>query len=227
LAVAWETILGLWLIAGRARFAPWLAAVGTFAAFLLVSLYLSINRQPDCGCFGAVPVSPWVVFAIDLTALAVLFVARPAPPQAWRTEVSGSRWAIAAALAVFVLAATGWALYSSLDAALARLRGDSVFPLQSEIDVGPGKPGDRLEGRAVFVNLTDRPVRLVGYRSECGCLTTQDLPMTIPPGERSEVRLVLTVPNGSPGRVRRQVNFVVEGNPLRTIRISVAGEVQQ
>jgi hypothetical protein len=226
LGLAWEIILGSWLITGRTRFAPWLAAVVTFVAFSLISLYLGARGEPDCGCLGAVRVNPWVTLSLDLVALGLLFVGRPARPRAWRVELAGSRWAFAAVLAVSVLAATGWAMYGSIEAAVARFRGDPVALLGPDIDLGAGKPGDRLTGTAVLVNLSDRPARVIGYRSECGCLTTQDLPLTIPPGERAEVRLVLTVPDLGPGRIRRQANFHIEGNPPRNVRVRVAADVR-
>lgn len=77
LAVGWEVVLGLWLLSGAYRAGAWVATVGTFATFAAVSGYLGWIGQASCGCFGVIQASPWHAFAVDVTALALLAVARP------------------------------------------------------------------------------------------------------------------------------------------------------
>jgi hypothetical protein len=77
LAVEWEIVLGIWLLVGRKPFRAWLAASLTFLLFAGVSLHLGLIGQTSCGCFGSVKASPWHAFAVDVSALIVLGIARP------------------------------------------------------------------------------------------------------------------------------------------------------
>jgi hypothetical protein len=73
-----ELVVAVWLTAGvypmLIRHIA-LVAVGVFAA---VAFNEAIAGDRSCGCFGAVPVDPWVTFAIDAFCLAGLALLRPA-----------------------------------------------------------------------------------------------------------------------------------------------------
>lgn len=75
--VALELLLGLWMVSGSwARQARSVALV-CFTAFLAMSLYRASVGESSCGCFGKVPVSPWVSAGIDLLAVMALALWRP------------------------------------------------------------------------------------------------------------------------------------------------------
>jgi hypothetical protein len=76
-AAAWELALGAWLLSGAAAGAAWAAATGTFLSFAAISGYLGWIGQSTCGCFGAIPASPWAAFGVDAAGLAVLVTVRP------------------------------------------------------------------------------------------------------------------------------------------------------
>ncbi|MBY0231834.1 MAG: hypothetical protein K2W96_21310 [Gemmataceae bacterium] len=77
-AVAWEFVLGTWLLSGIVRDSAWTLAVATFLVFAGVGLRQAFAGQASCGCFGPVKPSPWVALGIDATALAALAATRPA-----------------------------------------------------------------------------------------------------------------------------------------------------
>ena len=80
----WDNALGLWLLSGKHRFATWVAVLITFLGFAGISFYQVWIRQASCGCLGRrVTVNPWVMFAIDLAAVAALLVARPDSNPLW------------------------------------------------------------------------------------------------------------------------------------------------
>ncbi|MBX9582185.1 MAG: hypothetical protein K2X87_17915 [Gemmataceae bacterium] len=99
-AAEWELVLGLWLLAGACPLAAWAAAVGTFLTFAGVSSYLGWSGVASCGCFGAIPVSPWWAFGIDGAALTLLIASRP-PTGEDRSGGIGLGW-VAITLAGFV-----------------------------------------------------------------------------------------------------------------------------
>jgi hypothetical protein len=87
---ACEIILGLWLILGVHPQWARRAAVACFLAFLAVSLIKVSVGEDKCGCFGPLPVSPWMTLGLDGAAAAALLFTRP-PDRGWHS----SRWSAA------------------------------------------------------------------------------------------------------------------------------------
>ena len=67
-----EIFLGLWLFSGAFAGTARLAAILCFAIFGLYTLYEAESGRADCGCFGQVPVNPWITLTLDTTILALL-----------------------------------------------------------------------------------------------------------------------------------------------------------
>lgn len=224
--VTWELILALWLVTQAGRFAPWLATLLTFAAFTCASGYLIAVGQADCQCFGVVRTSPWVAFAVDVVIVTGLIAARPKRPGSWSAAAEGTRWPAASVSALILLALTCWALFGSFGATAAQLRGQRVGADYSHVDFGSGSPDVWLEAPLSVFNRGDRPVRLIGIVSQCSCLTTQDLPLTLAPRGRTELRLILTVPRTGPGYLARRLELLTDDASQPRIRITVGCMVQ-
>lgn len=76
--VEWELLLGIWLLSGLYRRVAWLVGLVCFSMFSLVTLYKGLSGAESCGCFGSVPVNPWItLFAIDLPAVIALAIFQP------------------------------------------------------------------------------------------------------------------------------------------------------
>lgn len=70
-AIEAEALLGLWLLTGAHPRLLWLATMFCFSLLASVSVYLGIEGQSSCGCFGArLPVSPWYAHRRECTPLA-------------------------------------------------------------------------------------------------------------------------------------------------------------
>jgi hypothetical protein len=231
-AVEWEVVLGVWLLSGRRPLGAWLAAVLTFAAFAVVSGYLGVIGQASCGCFGAIQASPWVAFSVDVVALVLLAVARPD----FKALAAQNRGALRGALLADVgLVAVGLAFcagliglasvaYGSPDAALARLRGESLSIRPGIVDVGRGEVGQTLEATVEVVNRTDKPVRIYGGTSDCSCIATQDLPLTLAPGEARRLTVMVRLP-GTPGFFNRKAWLLTDCDEARTVLFGLAGKI--
>jgi len=72
-----EILLAVWLVTGLWAKWAWRMALCVFGGFSLVSFYKILSREPSCGCFGQVHVSPWVMLGCDLLAVAALGYWRP------------------------------------------------------------------------------------------------------------------------------------------------------
>jgi hypothetical protein len=212
--ITWELVLAVWLFTQPERFASWLAAVLTFTGFACASGYLIAVGQASCQCFGAVEASPWAAVAIDVAVLVALIRTRPCWPKSWSEGVAGTLWPAAAISGLILVCVTCWAVFGSFSATAAHIRGERVGADYSYLDFGSAKPGERLEATLSVFNHGDRPVRIVGIASQCNCLSTQDLPLTIEVGDRASVRLVLVIPHSRPGHLARQLELFTE-DPAR------------
>jgi hypothetical protein len=230
LAVVWEILLGVWLMSGVYRPAAWLAAVGTFSLFALISGYLGWMGQANCGCFGVIRASPWAAFTIDVIALTLLLLARvnrstvsPAPQEARGVGFAGLL--VGAVLILTLLAVGAWLRYGSLEAALARLHGQSLYA-PTYVDFGSASAGQELVQDIILTNWTDAPIRVIGGTSDCSCVTTSSLPLTIPPGERRAVRVVLRPPGAVRGWLTRRAELWTDCERQPVVRLVVGCRVE-
>ena len=226
-AAAWEVALGLWLMSGAARPWAWSAALATFAAFAVVSGYLGWQGVASCGCFGSIEASPWHAFTVDVLAMATLAAFRPAIDCTVMQETfyrTGTLLAGTAALLGFA-AVGGTAAYGSVGAALAHLRGESLVS-PDYLDFGTTRPGDRIARSASITNYSGEPIRLIGGTSDCSCVTTTDLPLTIPPGGTVDFRVLMEIPAATTtGRLTRTAEVATNCAQRRIIRLRLGAHV--
>lgn len=206
LAAEWELVLGGWLLSGARPRLSWLAALVTFVCFAVVSGYLGWIGVASCGCFGAIKANPWWAFGVDVAAVVLLAVSRPAAEAGAATPLlrTAGVWAGSVALACGLLVAAGSLFFGSVEAAVAKLRGEALA-VTPYLDFGSGKPGEVLEATATVTNYTGAPVRLIGGTSDCTCVTIEDFPLTISPGERASFRVRLRVVSKASGQFTRVV----------------------
>jgi len=226
-AVLWELGLGSWLIAGVARSAAWIATVVSFALFALVSGSLGLQGVGSCGCFGVITASPWAAFGVDLVVLIGLLLFRPplngvelkrfAKP-ALRT-LAGT----AALVGVGTLSCT--LAFGSVSAAVAKLRGESV-DAPEYLNLGTGTPGQTLQATADVTNYTNETIRLIGGTSDCACITTATMPLTIEPSATAVVSVSLRIPpNTNTGTLTRTAEFWTDCPGRRTIKLRLGATV--
>ncbi len=229
--VAWEVTLGIWLLSGAYPLQSWLTAVGTFLAFAAVSGHIAWIGVASCNCFGAIKANPWWAFGLDITAIALLLMSRP------RTELSnldwsfrfipeGVKWVSGAVLILSALTVAAIVAYDTPAIALARLRNEPVFTSPTHLDMGSGSPGTTLKSRVEITNWSTRAIRLVGGTSDCSCITHQDLPVSILPGESRWITIELRVPNSAPGKLTRQAALFTDHEWQQKVYLMVSCEVE-
>jgi hypothetical protein len=226
LAVAeWEIVLGVWLLSGAIPAGAWLASLATFVAFAGASLYLGRSGVSRCGCFGQFEATPWHSLAIDLFAILLLVVARPELSSLFERSAS-RRWRalmLMASLPLLLTTATvfGSLAYGSTGAMVARLRGEHLSAEPYVVDFGSGDIGDDVRASTAIRNWTDAPVRVVGGTSDCSCITTDDLPLVIMPGESKSIVLRLRLRPGSIGVRTRSAELWTDCDAQRSVRLKV------
>ncbi len=225
-AVVWEVLLGCWLMSGSSRFLSWLSAMVTFTSFAIISGYLGVIGQASCGCLGVIEASPWAAFAVDVSALVLLMVGRP-PWAGWTSCQAGLKWAGGFAALLAVMFGIGISVFGSTEAAIAELRGESLGVTPAVLDFGSGTPGVLLTTSVTVRNYTSRPVRLIGGTSDCSCITTQNMPVTIEPGESTTIGVKLKVPSANAGQLTKRVELFTDCPNQRTLRLTAGCRVEE
>jgi hypothetical protein len=231
LVIIFELALGGWLLFGQERSGAWIAALATFAAFAGISCYQGIVGQVSCGCLGSkVTVNPWIMFGIDLAAIAALLVARPDFKSLWdnRVPIARTTGSIVGVylLLMGTLAAVAYFGFGSVDAAIASLRQERLSVYPGLIDMGDGIPGETREAKVELTNRTDELIRVVGGTSDCSCTVLSDLPVTIPPGESRSITVALNLPNAT-GAFNRKARLRLDDLGLHTVSIRLTGQINK
>jgi hypothetical protein len=205
-----EMLLALWLLSGWWRRGAWLATSIAFAVFALASVYMAWHGRSSCGCFGEVPVNPWITFGIDVTVLACLFLFRPRSEE----QAGKERWFSLRSLRSVGYMTSGTLIFLGIGflflsfthvspaQALARLRGDLITVEPTTVDGGTAPRGTMKTVVLHLRNNTEQPIRITGGTTDCSCVTTEDLPLTIHPGEMVALHLKFKF-TGSSGTFKR------------------------
>jgi hypothetical protein len=155
--------------------------------------------------------------ALDALIVTALSAARPSE----RVVVILRGWVAPATLRpVFVTLASAVVLvglgYVSLvlagrepSALFARWRGDFLVISPAEADLGSGPPGESVTTEVTLTNVGERALLVRGGTSDCQCITTRNLPITLPPGGSQRVHLIVRR-SRTPGVQRRQYHFFTD-----------------
>lgn len=190
LAVQVEAALGLWLLSGLAPSVARRVALCSFVLLAAVAAYLGLTGAPTCGCAGAVSVSPWIAFGVDVFAVALLLYCRAsrfgfsiARKECAASIHTTSLRPLFASVGVTVIACLGVAYFAlgPFSMAGAFLRGDRVIASPGVVELGPADEGAKLTATFRLTSLTDEPLAIVGAEARCGCTATRDLPLVLPP----------------------------------------------
>src|SRR5439155_19003217 len=107
----------------------------------------------------------------------LLFTARPRS-GAWLGPVGPLAVGTAGILAVVYLALS---LVGNPWHMLAALAGEPLAAEPSVVSLAPGRNGDLCHFSVTLTNLTQYPIRVIGGRDDCACITTAGLPLELPP----------------------------------------------
>jgi hypothetical protein len=227
-----ECFLGIWLISGIRPIASWLVSLATFTCFAAVSLYLAMVGQASCGCFGGLSVNPWHAFALDVGIIALLGFGRPelaGLSKVWHSKGSGSLDALFGAVGGILLFSglllgLAQAIFGSIPATLANLRGERVSIHPLVVDVGQGTSGQIRHISVELINWTDRPIRIIGGTKDCTCTVLKDLPITIPAKATRALSVGVRMTK-TPGIFTRRVTFLVDDNGFMRVGFTLTGQV--
>jgi hypothetical protein len=125
-----------------------------------------------------------------------------------------------------VLAGIAHASFGSTQGALAYLRGERISVSPRLLDMGEGQPGEAREASVQLHNWTDKPVHLYGGTSDCSCVATEDLPITLAPGEGRAIRVKMRLPAAN-GAFNRTAFLMTDDDQARTLMFRLTGTIKK
>ncbi len=210
-AIACSSALGVWLLSGKGARTAWPVAGAYFLMLAAVSFTIGLREHATCGCFGKLPISPWVAFGIDVAALGLL-AAFP-PWGGWAGVASSFGTADVPGGLPVALLATAVVGFGAVTPALWYLRGEPVVVEDGNLTF-KGTPGEERDVPVSVYNRGRKPVTIYGATRECGMEATRDLPLTIAPGGRGTLRVLVYFSGPSAKAHRQGVLFTdAEGQP--------------
>jgi len=219
-----EIIMGLWLLSGWSARAAWVAALGFFSILASASLYLALVGQGSCGCMGHIEVHPWITFTLDVAIIGLLAVNRPTSTNIngvyWRRQFLLPAGGAGALLSVF--AAVCLLVFDHPMTALQRLRGESITLEPNVADLGSGQLGESRVFHLQVTNLSDRPVCIVGGTSDCACVATESLPITLAKLETQPIEVRVAF-HGSPGQFQHTFLLYTDDKLQRVVTARFSG----
>jgi hypothetical protein len=233
--IQFELILALWLLSGwRARAARGFAAL-TFTVFAATSLYLALQGRASCGCFGTLSINPWLMFAVDVVMAALLLAMNARNPMKAQSAGDGLGFTLAGAsgfqsgvAGVLIIGAIYYGLVLAGHdpvALLARLRGDLVTVTPPEVDIGSGQARESVTALVTLRNVGDQPVKIIGGSSDCSCITTADLPVSIAPGHAQSIHVTVKR-TGNAGVQRRKYLLYTDCPKQPRVFATLVGRVE-
>jgi hypothetical protein len=87
-AILLELAAGVWFISGKGIYYAVRSGILLFLVFITVAAFRGWEGRTDCGCFGPVPVNPWLTTTLDGLVLVFFFRAASRLPK----TVQKSRW---------------------------------------------------------------------------------------------------------------------------------------
>ncbi len=91
------------------------------------------------------------------------------------------------------------------------------------LDLGEIGTGQQAKGIIRLINTGDKPVKVINCKANCGCTTT-NCPRNkeLQPGESVEVEVQMKAGSVGGRRQSKRVDFIVEGQPVLRVPVSVA-----
>jgi hypothetical protein len=82
-----------------------------------------------------------------------------------------------------------------------------------------------VEYQVQLVNHSDHPVRIIGGTSDCSCVATADLPVTLSSKDSQWISIRVKL-SSQPGFFNRQVVFWTDNDRARVIAVMITGKVE-
>ena len=144
----------------------------------------------------------------------------------WRSKLWGVlHWMGWVALIFSLAGAWAYAQVGRLDWVVAYLGGTRTFVEPQELSFGTARAGSVLHLSVTFANRAGRPVRLLGSRPDCSCVTTDNFPLTVAAGEDRRLAIDVGIAPEDVGAFEKRVAFWTDSPERQQFVVSITGQV--
>lgn len=131
---------------------------------------------------------------------------------------------LAAGLILVIVATWGYVQFGSFTSALAYARGDRLIADSKSLFFGQVVAGPTIQQHTRLTNHANRAIKLVGSNASCACVLSEDLPLTIAPGNSHLFRIGVKTDKRS-GAIREQIALFTDFPKQSEIVFSIRGEI--
>ncbi|MFI5457735.1 MAG: hypothetical protein ACHRXM_20020 [Isosphaerales bacterium] len=144
--------------------------------------------------------------------------------QLWRRYLPGI-----GGVAVVAGTCVAWAIinFGSLRHAWLYAGGARVTIEPKAVTVQEGKEGDSREAVFLIRNLTDKAVGVVGVTTACTCVSSERLPVVLPPKGTKELRVALQLVKSPTGKTVQSVVYHTDHPAAPSLAVTVTGRVTE
>lgn len=105
------------------------------------------------------------------------------------------------------------------------LSGVRTFVEPRELAFGTARAGSILHLSVVFANRAGRPIRVLGSRPDCSCMTTDTFPLLVAAGEDRRLTIDVGIDPGEEGPFEKRVDFWTDAPDRQRFVVPVTGRV--
>ena len=134
---------------------------------------------------------------------------------------------VAAMSALFAVGLSGFAWWQagSVELMWPWLRGDRLVFETTRIDFGQVAKSQILERRFRVVNLSSKPLTLLGSQPTCSCISLDEFPIVLPAGQPHVLTLKIGTPERS-GAFEHFIKFFSDDPSSSSVVVTVTGSVR-
>ena len=128
---------------------------------------------------------------------------------------------------LFAAALFGFAWWRTGSVKLVRpwLRGERLLFEPTRVVLGDVPKSEIIERQLRVVNLSSHPLTLLGSQPSCGCISLDDFPIVVPPGQEHHLKLKLGT-SASSGPFEHSIKFFSDEPGYTSVVVTVSGSVQ-
>jgi hypothetical protein len=102
--------------------------------------------------------------------------------------------------------------------------GERLLVDPATCSFGSAPRGEEREMHATVRNKTDRTVRILGARTNCTCMTTDEFPVSIEPGGRHDLAIRVFL-GGKEATFEKRIDYYTDYDAKPSLAVLVRGQI--
>jgi hypothetical protein len=229
MVVAFEVLVGAFLLYPNLRKLSHVAAIVLFACLSVSASWMVLSGISDCGCFGRIEVSPKLTLGFDLVMLVVLLLSARAVPGSFLQEsrcflpVARGGFAAFVIFGLFIMGYS-WLTNTTPDSLRGRIVGKSVTTEADWVSLGKVKQGELTAFTVTLQNHSDQQIHVIGGSDDCSVRCSSFFPIAIAPNSSTRIDMA-GMARGTKGALNLRYTFFVNTGKVESVPVYIGGQV--